>query len=47
MPVTYIPFHETPVTLENNNCVKCLGDIGCGRFYEDAMICIDMHLLEK
>lgn len=44
MPVTYIPFCETPMTPENNNYVKCPGDIGCGRLYADAKICIDMHL---
>lgn len=44
MPVTYIPFSETPMNPENNNCVKCSGAIGCDRRYANAKIYIDMHL---
>lgn len=38
MPVTYASFYETPMTPENNNYVKCSGDIGRDRLY--VLICI-------
>lgn len=38
MPVTYASFYETPMTPENNNYVKCPGDIGCGSLC--VLICI-------